>query len=471
MGAPKTAIALLLSLILMGTTLSVSAQDNSSRRLASPRSGGARISLGEAVQITLQRNPRIGEALSKIRQLEWQSQAVYSRFFPSAGIVYTGTWPKYLVGGGEFGPPDHVSRYSQFTGRTRLNLPDMQYPYRIDPYKRFSGNLTVTQPLYQGGKVTADYNFSKLSVNNSELQLQVDRQNLILAVYQAYYSMMLGEKLLGVVNESIETLRKLRELNIKFLRAGVVTKTDVLSTEGQLAQASVERRAAQTDIDTQRVILNTLMANFPETPLAIRHDYQYRENSYAIPAIYNAAMGNRDEIVQATNNIRQAIEATKSATSSLLPSIGLVALGTRTNDDWNVLDPEGNNAWSLSTVLTWTFDFFEKTSTVKQRREGIQEQILARQKLVDDILRDVKAAYLQVKKFEGDIQDYRTALAFRTENFRLFQKRYQEADVSYTEVLIAQRELTLAQADYYRALIGYRITLAVLERAVGLLRN
>ncbi len=86
----------------------------------------------------------------------------------------------------------------------------------------------------------------------------------------------------------------------------------------------------------------------PETPVEITQDYKQRSNPYRIPQIYNTAMTNRDEIVQATNEIRRGIEATKVANSDLLPSASLVAQGTRTNDDWNVLDPEGNNDWTLT---------------------------------------------------------------------------------------------------------------------------
>ncbi len=478
MAVSRLAIAVLFSLILLGTTVVQGFEHKTSRgaaaearRATRSRGDNGRIGLAQAVQVTLQRNPQIGEAFSRIRQLEWQSQAAYSDFFPSASITYTGTWPKYMVGGGEFGPPDHVSRYSQYTGRSRLNLPRMDYPYRIDPYRRFSGALSVNQPVYQGGKLVADYNIAKLAVTHSQLQLQVDRQDLVLAVYQAYYSMMLAEKVLEVVKESISTLRKLKALNTKFLRAGIVTKTDVLSTEGQLAQALVDQRSAQTDIATNRVILNTLMSNAPETPLEILQNYKYRPNSYRIPAIYTTAVSNRDEIIQATISIREAEEATKSAKAALLPTVSLEAAGGRRNDDWNVLDPEGTNTWTLAGVLSWSFDLFRSNSTVKQRREGIREQVLARQKLVQDISEQVKTAYLQMKKSEGDIQDTRRAVASRSENFRLFQKRYQEADVSYTEVLIAQRDLVLGQAEYYRALIGYRINQAILERAMGILRR
>ena len=112
----------------------------------------------------------------------------------------------------------------QVLGRRRLNLNYMDYPYRIDPWKRFSGTLAVTQPLYQGGQTVANFNSAKLQVINSELQLQVDRQDLILAVYQAYYQMMLGEMLLEVNIESISTLKQLKSLNEKFLRAGTVDR-------------------------------------------------------------------------------------------------------------------------------------------------------------------------------------------------------------------------------------------------------
>jgi outer membrane protein len=475
MGWRRFVLALSCCLVLLEAATVAGAETRTApearKRVAKPKGVPPKLSLAQAVRITLQRNPIVGEALSRIRQREWQSQAVYSDFFPTASINYSGVWPRYLIGGGDLGPPDIVSRYSQFIGRSRLNLPGMDYPYRIDPYRRFTGTVTVTQPLYQGGKTCADYSFAKLDIGQSQLQFQVDQQDLILQVYQAYYSLMLSEKLLEVNRDSIAALERLKDLNVKFLRAGTVTKTDVLSTEGQLAQASVDRRFFLTDIETFKAALNNLLSNAPETPLEIMHDYQYTSNSYQIPAIYNVAMSNRDEIRQHTISIQQAIEATKSAAASLLPSVSLQGQGVRTNDDWNVLDQEGRNSWTLLGTLTWTFDLFRSNSTVKARREAIREQVLVRQKLVQDIWQQVKTAYVAMKRSEGDIGDFRRAVDARTENFRLFQKRYQEGDVSYTEVLIAQQNLVLSQADYYRSLINYRINLAVLERSMGTLRR
>jgi outer membrane protein TolC len=245
----------------------------------------------------------------------------------------------------------------------------------------------------------------------------------------------------------------------------------VLSTEGQLYAAYVEQRGFIRDIEAARARLNNLLSNFPETPIEIEQDYKKRSNPYNVPQIYNIALSNRDEIVQATNLIRQGIEDTKSASASLLPSISLAAKGTRKNDDWNVLDPEGNNDWTLTGALTWTFNMFRNNSTVKQKREVVNELVLARQRLVQNISQNVKIYYLDMKNSEGNINDYRRMVATRSENFRLFQMRYQEGDVSFTEVLIAENDYVRSKANYYGALVYYRINEAILERQMGILRR
>jgi outer membrane protein TolC len=62
-------------------------------------------------------------------------------------------------------------------------------------------------------------------------------------------------------------------------------------------------------------------------------------------------------------------------------------------------------------------------------------------------------------------------VATRSENFRLFQMRYQQGDVSFTEVLIAENDYVRSKANYYGALVYYRINEAILERQMGILRR
>jgi outer membrane protein TolC len=89
---------------------------------------------------------------------------------------------------------------------------------------------------------------------------------------------------------------------------------------------------------------------------------------------------------------------------------------------------------------------------------------------VEEIMNQVKEAFVSMKRAEQDIFNNRKAVEFRRENFRINQERYKEQVATYVEVLDAQRELAQSEGDYYTSLIEYRINRAVLERQMGILR-
>ena len=365
----------------------------------------------------------------------------------------------------------HDSRWT-YRGSTTSGtglFPD--YPYRTDPYRGFTMSATITQPLYTGGRLLNNYKYSKLGVDYSALQVEVSRQDLILEVYQAYYQLIQAQRLLLVADRSIRALEALRNQTQEFYKAGVVPKVDVLATEGQLAQARVQKTQARTDIGTYKATLNFLLRYPQETPIDVVEDIEYRPNQLRIPGIYATAAANRIEITQANISVDQAMALVRIAKADLLPSVALQANGARFNDDWNTFDPEAVNDWSIQGIVTWTFDMFRRRDTVKDRRASQARSFIAREYLVEQIMEQVKTAYLDMKRSESDIKDNGKAVEYRRENFRINQERYKEQVATYVEVLDAQRQLALAEGDYYISLVGYRINKAVLERNMGILRQ
>ena len=131
---------------------------------------------------------------------------------------------------------------------------------------------TITQPLFSGGKLSNDYKYAKLGLDYSEIQMEVDLQDLILDVYETYYQLMQSEKLLDVANSAIRALKALRNQTMEFYKWEVVAKVDVLSTEGQLAQAYLQQTQAGHDIDVNKATLNLLLRFPQETPIDIIQD-------------------------------------------------------------------------------------------------------------------------------------------------------------------------------------------------------
>ncbi|MBI5251749.1 MAG: TolC family protein, partial [Desulfomonile tiedjei] len=430
----------------------------------------ARLSLAQAVSIALSRNLRMADSRLAVTEKEHQRREAFSDFFPSIDTSYTASTSKYQQS--SYIDTLEGIHPSRWTIRGNSSNPTLapNYPYRIDPYRQFTLNATLTQPLFTGGKYLNDYKYAKLGVDYYAIQFQVDRQDLILDVNKAYFNLIQAIKLLGVANDSIRALQALRNQSTEFYKAGLVAKVDVLSSEGQLAQAYIQQTEELRDIGEYKATLCNLLRYPQETPLEVIDDLTYQPNSYRIPEIYATAAANRLEIRQANISVDQAMAIVKSAKAELLPQASGQITGKRVNDDWNVFDPEGNNDWGVTGTVTWSFDMYRTRSVVNEKRASHARAFVAREQLVEEIMEEVKLAYLDMKRSESDIQNNRKAVDYRRENFRINQDRYKKQIATYIEVLDAQKQLSSAEGDYITAMIGYMTNRAVLERKMGTLR-
>ena len=419
-----------------------------------------------------------------VQEKEYQRREAYSDFFPSITLQYSGSWDRYANPLWTLGlDGTQSSRYAGAQQAYRWEVsPGYNdngdkfppytplYPYRIDPYRQFSGAVTITQPIFSGGKLINDYKYAKLGVDYTGIQFEVNRQDLILNVNQAYYQMMQAEKLLEVSNAAIRALEALVNQTKEFYKAGVVAKVDVLSTEGQLAQARIQRTQSISDIAQNQATLNYLLRNPQETPTQIILDMSYNPSQYRLPDAYAIAAANRLEIRQANISVDQALALIKSAKADVMPNIDVALSGTRYNDDWNIIDPEGYNDWRIQGLLTWTFDMFRKRSTVAERRTTEARTFVNRELLVETVMNEVKQAYEDMQRNYLNIADNKAAVEFQSENFRINQERYKEQVATYVEVLDAQRQLQLAQGNFYISICGFKINQATLERKMGILK-
>jgi len=87
----------------------------------------------------------------------------------------------------------------------------------------------------------------------------------------------------------------------------------------------------------------------------------------------------------------------------------------------------------------------------------------------DQVSLEVKSAWLNVKEAEKLIAVTQKAIEQAEENYRINQERYREQVARSTDVLDALTLLTFTRASWSNALSDYRIALAGLERATGVI--
>ncbi len=436
---------------------------------------GRRLSLFQAVTIAIDRNLRITDARLAIVESEHRRGSAFSDFFPRLDVSYAASADKYkdFAQIATFARSHDSRRFSAYNfidlgGGFLIPVPG-DYPYRIDPYRTFNLTATITQPIYTAGRSLHRYKYSCADVDYASLELEVERQNLILEVYEAYYGLMRGQKLLEVADKSITALEALRNRAKAFFESKVLSKVGLLATEGQLAEARKQRIQAQTEIRQQRERLNNLMRLPLDTKVEIRQDFTFRSAPYKVPEIFSVAAANRVELRQSGISAQQAMALVRIAEAEIMPSIYLALQGSRTNDDWNVLDREAVNDWRITGGLTWSFDTFRKRETLKEKRAGYARALTERERLVQDTLTEVSAAYNRLKRFEKEIDENRKAVKAREECFEISKQRYNALMATYYETLDAERELHQALGRYYESLMDYKLSQAQLERLMGVL--
>lgn len=434
---------------------------------------GRKLSLFQAVAITIDRNRRMVMVNLTLQERESQRRSAYSDFFPRFDLQYLGRASKYQDPGAvyNFSRAHDSRRGAALIQQEFFQTIYSEYPYRVDPYRMFTLNASLTQPVFTAGKLLNQYKYTRLGVDYAAIQVEVERQDLILEVYEAYYGMMRGQKLLEVANQSVMALEALRNRAQAFYDAKMLPKLDVLSTEGQLSQAKKQVIQNRTQIDDSREQLNYLMRLPLDTRIDIVQDYEFRAAPYTVPEIFMLAAANRLELRQASISAAQAVALAEAAKGALWPAVYLEIRGTRMNDDWNVLDQEGINEWAITGAMQWTFDTFRNRETLQERRAAAARAWTEQEQLVDTVFRDVSRAYRKMKRTESDIQQNRKAVEFRREAFRVAKERYNALLATYTEVLDAERQLHQSLGEYYESLIDYRLDQATLERQMGVLTN
>lgn len=459
---------------LTNTGLSAASTTDNNRSKAKTLESGTlpnkKMTVQDAIQLAIIRNFSLRSQALTIAQKENIKWASYSDLLPQLNISYDSEINRYR----------QASNYGIFSGvhpskwtyRGQTNTPTLLplYPYRIDPYKTMTLTATVTQPIFDAGRLGATYKYAVMDAVASAVDMETMRRDLTKSVIQYFYQIVLGRKLVQVTDESIRELTAFKARAKALLKHGEALKVDVAAAEADLAKAKSRKSKALTDLETAQAQLNLVLALPQGTCLNLDEKISYEQSPYSCPEIFMIAVSNRSEIKKANISIDQAKAQVRIAQAALVPGVSLQLQGLRVNDDWNVFDPEGTNEWTVQGTLTWAFDLFRSRETVRKQRNAHAQSFVNREYLIQQIMQQVQSAYLQVKQSEANIEEFRSEINWRQEQYYRTKEMYNQQLTSYLHVMDAITNLDVSKSNYFTALANHVIYVAELERQMGILK-
>ncbi|WP_408868451.1 TolC family outer membrane protein [Aristophania vespae] len=192
--------------------------------------------LRQALATAYSTNPQLREARAQLRSIDEQMPAAQSGWRP---IIQGSGALSYYEGNN-----DSVSMQSvNIPGQKPIQMPIHSGQSYATP--GYSAGVTITQPIYQGGRTIAGIRLAKNQIMAQRARLIATEQEVLLATVNAYVSVVQNEQLLQISLNNEKVLRQQLNATNKRFRLGELSRTDVAQAQGALATASAQRQEAE----------------------------------------------------------------------------------------------------------------------------------------------------------------------------------------------------------------------------------
>lgn len=264
-------------------------------------------SLADAVALAYRSNPTLESGRYDVRAADEGVVQARSELRPSADLEVTGGDTRTVEG--------RASSRSNFFSPEASDRNSNQ------------AQIAVTQPLYTGGKASADRAAAEARVRLSREGLRGAEGDLLLGVITAYVDVRRYAAALDVWQGSVIELEKIiKEIEARQV-AGELTRTDIAQAESQLAIAREQVVATEEQLEAARADYAALVGRnpgllaaeppLPQLPPRVETAFELAERlSPELAQARNAELASRNDIVAARSAGRPTISLRGTATLS-----------------------------------------------------------------------------------------------------------------------------------------------------------
>lgn len=427
---------------------------------------GELITIRQAIDLAESNNPRLKAAAYQIEAAESGITRARSGYLPKVELSETyqrTTNPMWAFGHKlnqeSISPADFAA--------DKLNNPD--------PIDNWGSSLTMTIPIYTGGKVASYNEQARLSKEASLKDQDRVRQEVSFEVTKSYYGITLAESGLEAVRDALKTAAANMETAKKLRDAGVMTESDFLNARAQLAGLKEEEIMASNSVALSKAVLNNVMG------VDLEADYSPSErlpdDLEKAGAEYGLVHGAGKQVDPTTERadlagmrLRGEIgeKGVKAAQAEYLPTVGLMA--NYEIDGKTPTSADGNN-WTVMGVLKWNlFGGYESAAKVGEARAESNRIKEMRREMESGIRLEALRARLELKISRERVYAARESVRALEEDHRTVNNKYNQGMAAVVDLMNAGTALKRARMGLYQAIYDYKVGEARLKLALGILK-
>lgn len=376
-------------------------------------------------------------------------------------------------------------------------------------FKRKEYGFEFGIPIFHSGRNFYNYRSSAWQMQGAQQNIRKVKAEVTFEIVKAYYNLIKAQRSLKIRRDMSGRAEKIIELARKKGQLGLITKADLLGAESLFSQGYYRLLSDEKDLEIARLKMASLLnmeqaiPDLLSTPPDAVNPQSLVELGVPPESLVQYAYENRpDKLAADYAFLAQKFGHRAAAAANMLRVDGTYFLGRSggafESDEldlgrsWNMGVQAslyvGGNTVKASTskehmtpdyaettaqdvkAISGSFALFDSFRSAGDARQAEASRIRAQYERFQarrNVEVDVREAYYNIQKAKIQIKGARVELDYRDKEMDIAQQKERMNMIEPQQTLAAENAYADAVSNYEEALAFYRISLAGLERAVG----
>lgn len=330
--------------------------------------------------------------------------------------------------------------------------------------ENYSASINASQLIYDFGKTGSTVGIQEKSYQSAVQNTTALINDKIYALKVAYYAVLSAEESENVYKQSVEQYTEQLKRAKAFYDVGTYPKIDVTSAQVNLNDAKLNLLTAQNLVKTKRQELLNIMGVSDTNPnFTLQMADTLQPFEMTLEEALNTANKNRPDLLAKQLQVESARQNVTLSKTGYAPTITANGSYAWSGNDFPLYD-----RWSAGASLNVPiFSGFSTYNKVEQSKQNLQTAYHNLTSLEQQILLDVKTAYLALNNAKERIPVAELTKKQAKEGYDLAVGRYKVGVGNYIEVKDAETSYSKAKLSYIQAVLDYNLAVAKLQNSMG----
>ena len=450
------------------------------------------LTLGDAINLALEKNEKILEYKSKLKGKEYENKASWGNFLPSINLQGSYTHLNdplqidlapirdamiqlqainqgelsniYNILGGNSAYTD-LQKYEVYNASvTALERAIPEFASTLKKQDYNSATFVGVQPLFLGGKLIAAKKYASAEEKTALFELDQITNQVVNNVVKSYLQNLLLTEVVKTRKNVLSGIKKHRKNANSLFEQGIIPKYHLLRAEVAVADAEKNLNKDEHNLELAMLSFASLIDLSDSQNLTFADTLEFKDITDSLTQYLSRA--NSDQpVYKILEQKKIAAEQNYNvARSEFLPQVAAFGKYELYPEYLSALEPR----WAVGVQAKLNIFNGFKDYLNLQSAQALEDEVdMVKKGIEKNIVLWINKEYREVKNNAGEYKKLIHSLALAKENFRQNSKRFNSGMGTSLEVIDASLALEKTEIDMQIALFNYYSSIANLENAAG----